>query len=188
MNFRQRLALFLIVTLIGVQALTALLAYSVIRHNLVDQGTNELRAATAVFMRQLNLLSDSMNDDVAVLSFDYALRKAVAEHDDQTAVSALRNFGRRIGAKRMMLVDLDGKVTADTTRLDAVGTRFPFSDLITQAAGNEQGSGLAALDDGIYWMVVVPVKAPVPIAFIAAAVPVDAALLEKLRTVSLTPH
>jgi signal transduction histidine kinase len=188
MSFRQRLALFLIVTLIGVQALTALLAYSVIRHNLVDQGTNELRAATAVFMRQLNLLSEAMSDDVAILSFDYALRKAVAEHDDQTAVSALRNHGRRVGATRMMLVDLDGKVTADTTRIDAVDTRFPFPDLITAAATSDQGAGLASLDNGIYWMVVVPVKAPVPIAFIAAAVPVDAALLEKLRAVSLTPH
>jgi signal transduction histidine kinase len=188
MNFRQRLALFLIVTLIGVQALTALLAYSVIRHNLVDQGTGELRAATAVFMRQLNLLSQSISDDVSILSFDYALRKAVAEHDEQTAVSALRNYGRRVGATRMMLVDLDGKVTADTTRTDAVGSRFPFADLIVAAAASDQGAGLAALDDRIYWMVVVPVKAPVPISFIAAAVPVDGALLEKLRAVSLTQH
>ena len=88
MNFRQRLALFLIVTLVGVQALTAVLAYSVVRHNLVGQGESELRAATTVFMRQLNLLSESMSDDVAVLSFDYALRKAVAEHDEDTALSA----------------------------------------------------------------------------------------------------
>ena len=188
MNFRQRLALFLIVTLVGVQALTAVLAYSVVRHNLVGQGESELRAATTVFMRQLNLLSESMSDDVAVLSFDYALRKAVAEHDEDTALSALRNHGRRVGATRMLLVELDGAISTDTSRRDNVGTRFPFPDLLAAAATNDTGAGLAALDDGIYWIVAVPVKAPVPIAFIVACVPVDGALLEKLRAVSITPH
>ena len=47
MSFRQRLALFLIVTLIAVQSLTAISAYGIVRHNLIDQGKNELRAATA---------------------------------------------------------------------------------------------------------------------------------------------
>jgi signal transduction histidine kinase len=187
-NFRQRLALFLIVTLIGVQALTAVFAYGVVRHNLIAQGENELRASTAVFMRQLSLLSESTSDDVSVLSFDYALRKAVAEQDQQTALSALRNHGRRVGATRMMLVGLDGKITTDTTRLDMVGTQFPFMQLLNTAYTNEQGAGLTALDGGIYWTVAVPVNAPVPIAFIVACVPIDAAMLEKLRGISLMPH
>src|SRR5262249_31254940 len=44
------------------------------------------------------------------------------------------------------------------------------------------------LDGAIYWIVVVPVRAPVPIAFIAACVPVNDALLEKLRELSAFPQ
>ncbi len=188
MGFRQRLALFLVATLVGVQALTAILAYSVIRSNLVDQETRELEGATAAFTRRLDLLSQNVADDVTVLSLDYALRSAVAEHDIATTLSVLDNHGRRVGATRMLLVDLEGNISADTTRYNALGTQFPFPGLLRDAAVQYQGTALAVLDGAIYWVVVVPVKAPVPIAFIAAGIPVDAPLLDRLRSLSATPH
>jgi len=188
MSFRKRLALFLIVTLISVQALTALFAYGLIRSNLVEQAKTQLKATASVFTRQLNVISERVSDDVEVLSLDYALRKAVAENDQATALSALRNHGNRVGATRMILVGLDGKITADTTSENAAGTAFPFSDLIETASIKDQGTSLAVLDGEIYWIVVVPVRAPVPIAFIAACVPVNDALLEKLRQLSSGPQ
>ena len=42
MSFRYRLALFLVVTLVAVQALTAAFAYLYLRHNLVERGKHEL--------------------------------------------------------------------------------------------------------------------------------------------------
>jgi signal transduction histidine kinase len=184
MSFRKRLALFLIATLIAVQALTALFAYGVVRSKLVEQAKTELKSTASVFTRQLNVLSERVSDDVEVLSLDYALRKAVAENDQATALSALRNHGNRVGATRMLLVGLDGKVTADTTSEDAAGNVFPFADLIETASTQDQGTSLAVLDGAVYWIVVVPVRAPVAIAFIAACVPVNDALLEKLRQLS----
>jgi signal transduction histidine kinase len=44
------------------------------------------------------------------------------------------------------------------------------------------------LDSVIYWIVVVPVRAPDPVAFITAAVPINDALLERLRELSLVTH
>jgi len=188
MGFRQRLALFLVATLIGLQALTVILAYGVVHRNLIDRATRELEGATAAFTRQLDLLSQNVADDVTVLSLDYALRRAVAEDDVATSLSVLDNHGRRVGATRMLLVDLQGTISADTTRYDAIGMKFPFSDLLAEAAAQDRGTALAVLDGGIYWVVVVPVKAPVPIAFIAAGIPVDAMLLERIRGLSATPH
>ena len=104
LSFRQRLALLFIITLIAVQGLTALFAYGVVRANLVEQGKARLEATTQVFMRQLNVLSERVSDDVEILSLDYALRKAVAENDRSTALSALRNHGNRVGATRMSIV------------------------------------------------------------------------------------
>jgi len=188
MSFRNRLAFFLVATLIGVQALTAVFAYNIIRSNLIEQGKRQLTATASVFLRQLNVLAERVSDDVAVLSLDYALRKAVAEHDQPTALSALKNHGNRIGATRMMLVGLDGTITADTKLSSTGGTPFPFSDLIETAGSKDQGTALAVLDGSIYWIVVVPVRAPIPIAFIAAYVPVDDALLQKLAQLSSFPQ
>jgi signal transduction histidine kinase len=188
LSFRQRLALLFIVTLIAVQGLTALFAYGVVRANLVEQGKDRLEATTQVFMRQLNVLSERVSDDVEILSLDYALRKAVAEDDRGTALSALRNHGNRVGATRMSIVALDGAITSDTAGDAARGTPFPFPDLLDAAVVDNKGTALAVFDGVIYWIVVVPVRAPDPVAFIAAAVPVNDALLERLRELSLVTH
>src|SRR6185295_5629906 len=188
MSFRQRLALLMIGTLIVVQIFTAVVSYGLVRSNLIEQGKRELASTTAVFMRQLNVLSERVADDVQVLSLDYALRKAVAENDRATAMSALRNHGNRIGARRMLIVDLEGNVSIDTTSESAVGTAFPFADLLDSATTDNQGTALAVLDGTIYWIVVVPVRAPDPVAFIAACVPVNDALLERLRQLSSVPQ
>src|SRR5262249_29534969 len=143
LGFRQRLALLMIGTLIVVQALTAIFAYGLVRNNLIEQGKRELAATTSVFMRQLNVLSDRVSDDVQVLSLDYALRKAVAENDRNTAFSALRNHGNRIGASRMLLMGLDGNITIDTTNINYAGSEFPFGDLLDSATTENQGTALA---------------------------------------------
>src|SRR5262249_17526178 len=63
-----------------------------------------------------------------------------------------------------------------------------LTGMINTASADDKATALATLDDGIYWVVVVPVKAPLPIAFIVACVPIDDAMLEKLRSLSLFPN
>jgi len=184
MGFRYRLALFLVVTLAAVQALTALCAYTYLRASLVDKAKRELVDATNMFMRQLDILSERVTGDVEILSLDYALRQAIAQQDYGTELSALRNHGRRVGATRMMLVGLDGNISADTGAANASGRAFPYSDILSNASSSGESTALANLDGKVFWIVVVPVRAPVAIAFIAACIPVDNALLEKLRTLS----
>ncbi|HWA89368.1 MAG TPA: ATP-binding protein [Rhizomicrobium sp.] len=188
MTFRQRLVLFLVVTLAAVQVLTAVVAYSTLRHSLVEKEKAELAAATQVFLRQLTLLSERVGDDVEVLSLDYALRQAIAQHDYATELSALRNHGHRVGATRMMLVGMDGAIAADTGAPNVSGKGFAYAELLDDAAQSGERTALATLGGHIYWIVVVPVRAPVPIAFIAACVPIDNALLEKLSALSETPR
>src|SRR5581483_8719576 len=114
MRFRNRLALFLIATLAIVQALTAISVYGFTRRALIAEGKSQLARSAEVFVRQLGGLSDQTAERVRILALDYALRVAIAERDQQTVLSALRNHGRRAGATRMMLVDLDGEIEADT--------------------------------------------------------------------------
>jgi signal transduction histidine kinase len=188
MSFRNRLALLLLIILVSVQAATALFAYTYLRHTIVEQGKRELASATNAFMRQLNFLSDRVTDGVRVLALDYPLRAAIAHHDRGTELSVLRNHGGRIGAARMMLVGLDGDIEVDSGAHAHAGGPFPFSKLLRTASAQDSGTALATLGDGIYWIVIVPVRAPVPIAFIAAFIPVDGALLDKLKGISSSPH
>jgi signal transduction histidine kinase len=186
MSFRNRLALFLIVTLIAVQASTAIFAYAYLRQDLIERGKTELTQAMGVFQRQLDFLSERVTDGVNVLSLDYALRSAIARSDRGTELSALRNHGNRIGATRMMLVGLDGTISVDTAAQVHANERFPFANLLSPVS--DEGTALATLGGRIYWIVAVPVRAPVPIAYIAAWIPVDDALLEKFRAISSAPH
>ncbi|HWA02186.1 MAG TPA: ATP-binding protein [Rhizomicrobium sp.] len=187
MGFRHRLALFLVVTLAAVQVLTGLVAYSYLRNSLVERAKHELTAAATVFQRQLGVLSERVADDVQVLSLDYALRQAIAQHDHNTELSALRNHGRRVGATRMMLVDLDGRIAADTGAPAVSGKAFAFSDLLDDSAVSGERTSVTTLNGAVYWTVVAPVRAPVPIAFIAAWIPIDNAMLAKLSSLSDLP-
>jgi signal transduction histidine kinase len=186
LGFRHRLALFLVVTLAAVQVLTGLVAYSYLRSSLMGKAKTELTAATTVFQRQLSVLSERVADDVQVLSLDYALRQAIAQQDHDTELSALRNHGHRVGATRMMLVGLDGKIDADTGAVGVSGSSFIYTDLLDDSAANGERTSLAMLHGSVYWIVVAPVRAPVPIAFIAAFIPIDNAMLEKLSGLSDT--
>ena len=184
MNFRYRLILFLVVTLTAVQLLTALSAYAYLHNNLIEKAKRDLTAAAGIFTRQFDILSERTSSEVEVLSLDYALRTAIAQRDIATELSALRNHGRRVGATRMMLVDLSGTISADTGSSSAVGRSFPHPEILSDAVEQGDRATFILLGGRVYWMTVVPVRAPVPIAFIAAYIPVDNALLENLKNLS----
>ncbi|HLY07182.1 MAG TPA: ATP-binding protein [Rhizomicrobium sp.] len=188
MSFRNRLALFLMATLVCVQAATALFAYTYLRGQIVERGKRELSAAMQAFMRQVDFLAQRSTEGVQVLALDYALRSAIAKSDHDTELSVLRNHGHRIGAARMMLVRLDGTISADTETAQPAGGKFPFATLLGMAAESDRGTALVTLAGHVYWMVVVPVRAPLPIAFIAAAIPLDGAMLDEIRRISSSPH
>ena len=189
MGFRLRLALFLVATLAAVQLLTAALVYEVTRRALIKEGERQLAQTAVAFVRQLDDVSERVAENVEVLVLDYALRAAIAQRDQATVLSALANHGRRIGAERMLLIGLDGAIEADTRATDAAATpaAFPFPDLVS-GAFEHRTAAVVALDGKAYWMVVVPVYAPQPVALIAAGIPIDDALLAQMQRLSTLPE
>lgn len=186
MNFRFRLASFFVLALVVVQGLTAGLAYRVTRDALIGEGQRQLGVAADAFAHQLEDVSTRVAGSVQVLVQDFALRAAIAQHDRATVLSALRNHGGRVGATRMVLVDVDGRVEVDTAERVAPGTPFPFDDLVGRAL-EQPASAIAAWDGGVYWVVVVPVTAPDLVGFVGAALPVDDKLLTHLQRQSALP-
>jgi len=188
MSFRLRLSLLFVATLVAVQIFTALLVYAVARRALIADGERQLTAGAAAVARQLDDISNRVADNVQVLSLDYALRSAIAQRDQSTVLSALRNHGRRIGADRMLLIGLDDTIRSDTSNPNAADAgKFPFPDL-AEAALERPAAAVVAMDGKAYWMIVVPVYAPEPIALIAAGIPVDNPLLARLQQLSALPN
>jgi diguanylate cyclase (GGDEF)-like protein len=187
MRFRFRLAFFLVVALVGIQVLTGALVYSVTRHELIDEGKRQLGVASAAFVRQLDDVSARVAASVQVLALDYALRSAIAQRDQATVRSALQNHGRRVGAARMQLVGVDGRIEADTATPGDGHADFAYPDLLDRAL-DQPAAAVVAWQGRAYWVVVVPVFAPDLVGAIAAMIPLDDALLRRLQGQSVLPR
>jgi diguanylate cyclase (GGDEF)-like protein len=186
MSFRFRLALFFVAALVAMQSLTAVLVYQVTRHELIVEGQRQLDISTHAFARQLDDVSERVASTVQVLALDYALRAAIAQHDEATMLSALRNHGGRVGATQMLLVGVDGRIGADTRGSHPLGSLFQYRDLVDHAF-QRPAAAVIASGNRAYWMVVVPVFAPNLVGFIAAAIPIDDQRLVALQKQSTLP-
>ena len=186
MGFRFRLASFFVAALVMVQGLTAVLVYEVTRHELIGEGQRQLGVASTAFARQLDDISERVAASVQVMALDYALRSAIAQHDEATMLSALRNHGHRVGATQMLLLDTDGRVEVDTLGSYPAQAKFPYADLVTRAF-ERPSAAVVAWHGHAYWMVVVPVFAPNLVGLIAAAIPIDDPLLARMQALSTLP-
>jgi signal transduction histidine kinase/CheY-like chemotaxis protein/HPt (histidine-containing phosphotransfer) domain-containing protein len=187
MRFGTRLALFLIFALVGVQALTVGVGYYVSRDIQIERERGRLARAADLFDRQLKHAAERVADSVEVMALDFPLRSAVAMQDRPTAMSALQNHGRRIGASRMFLVDLDGTVTIDTAEPNASPAKFAYSELLFRAGAEGIAPGKAVMDGKANWIVAVPVRAPLPIAYVVAVVAIDDKFVGTAAEMSAVP-
>ena len=187
-GFRNRLAIFLMATLVVVQGATALVVYGVTRQALVTQSKRDLMASAELFGQQIDTLSQHVADSVQVLSRDYPLRQAVASQNEQTVLSALRNHGRRVGATRMLWIGLDGVIRGDTGDDSRVGQTIEFPDMLDEASTEGKARAITIMDGKAYMIVLVPVIAPIPIAYIGANIPLDDAMVDQLRRLSSLPR
>ena len=187
MSFRRRLIGFLLAMLALVQVATGAAVYGVMRNTLITQGKNQLTASAGLFQREFDEIQRLVATNVHVLTLDYPLREAVAGHQTNTVLSVLDNHRRRIGASRMMLVELDGRIAVDSGRADGISRQFPYPALLDDAAAGGRGTSVVAADGEVGWLVVTPILAPDPIAFLAAYFPMDDNFIHRMQQLSALP-
>jgi len=130
----------------------------------IDEG---LAVGERVFERLLEQNSRQLTQAADILSLDFAFRQAVATRDLRTTESVLANHGARIGADLIVLLSLDGKVIADTLNAKLANQPFRFPWLIETAEREGRAAGMVVSDGQLYQLVLVPVRAPEPIAWAA---------------------
>ena len=140
----------------------------------------ELASGTRVFERLLEQDTQRLVQGARLLSADYAFREAIATGDAETIQSVLTNHGKRIEADVMMLIDLDRRVSSNTLGV-AAGEQFPFPQLLDHAEAAQHASAMVLLGTRLYELMIVPVLAPLPIAWVAVGFNVNDALASDLQ-------
>lgn len=173
-KFQTRLVLLFVSLFIMVQVATYAAVYLVTNRNLEGQASQHLMYSSETFSRAMRERTDKLAEGARVLSNDFGFRQAVATEDTATVISALSNLAGRIGAQRAMLISLDQKVLADNRPVEALtGQQFPMSKLIDHADEHGKSAAFIEMNGQLYDFVLVPVLAPVPIAWVGLGIRLD---------------
>ena len=140
-----------------------------------------LNIDSRVFTRLFDARSERLIEGVRILLGDFALRGAIATRDRDTIFSALENHGARIGANIALLVSLDNILLVNTLRPQAASEPFPFPRLTEVAALRGEATSIVFFGSHAFQLVVVPVNAPEPIAWVCMGFRVDARLAQELH-------
>jgi diguanylate cyclase (GGDEF)-like protein len=179
-----RIAVAFAILLLAVQAVSLILINSVLSTSVDRDIQEELSAGERIFNQIREEHSRRLVQASNILSADFAFREATATNDRNTLASALANHGARINADIMVLAGLDDLVVADTLRPDLAGTPFPFPKLVSVAKQQGQATAFVLVDGRPYELVVVPVRAPLPIAWLATGFLIDDAFARNLQSLT----
>ena len=164
-GLQSRIIIFIAGLLVAVLGSVLLVVNAVNSRNARAGIDEDLAVGKRVFEHLLEQNNRQLTQAADILSLDFAFRQAVATRDLQTTESVLANHGARISADLVTLVSLDHTVIADTVDRNLAGRPFQFTMLIDTAERDGKAAGLVVTNDRLYQLVVVPVRAPEPIAW-----------------------
>lgn len=179
-RLQWRIALWFALILLTVQAGGLYLFAQIGRASALDTVRAELETGERVFARLLEQRRDQLTLAARVLAADYGFRSALLSRDRDTIESALQNHGSRIDASLMQLVGLDEQLIARYPEDSAVvAARLP--QLIEAARRDGAASGFETVAGRLQQLVVVPVMAPVPVAWVVIGFVIDDEFAADLR-------
>jgi diguanylate cyclase (GGDEF)-like protein len=175
-----RMILFFVSLLVLVQL--AVFVSINVRSDQIAQKTvdHQLEVGERVFERLWAQNNAQLEQEATVLAADFGLRESLASNDRPTILSVLANHATRVGAAAMVVVSLDGRVVVDSLHPAGESRNFEYSNLLTRAQDAGHAAATVAIDGRLYQLVVVPVLAPEPIAYVAIGFRVDDSVAREL--------
>lgn len=152
--------------------------------NARSQVEAEFNLAGRTFVRLMAQRSAFLGQGAEVLAGDPAFQRALRTADQAGVEAALAASAPRFKADLAMLVSLDGRVLASSRYPDAFGEPFPCPRMLQEAQDLGGGSGYVRLEGQAYQVVLAPVRAPEPVAWLVLGFPVDDALAQEFQALA----
>ena len=177
-SFHQRV-LFLVVGLVVLAQVTTFAALlSTLDKDVKADMRKKLDAGAVLVTQLIEKRSDLLLNSAEVLAADFGFKSAVASHDKQTILSALRNNLIRIDADLVSLIALDGSLISSTYSVNEDAQIYEKLAQDAQTQGVYSTSVVIA--DKARQIVVVPIKAPLNIGWLLLGFSLDDALAQEL--------
>jgi diguanylate cyclase (GGDEF)-like protein len=184
MRLRTRIALTFIALLMIVLATALLIVSAANRDNAAREVDRQLDVGALVFKRVLEANRRQLSQAATAVALDYGFREAVATRDTDTLVSALENSGDRIHAAMVVLVSLDGRVIASTGTSIKAGKIFEPARVLMGSSNSGTESTVFVEGNRIFELVVVPVRSPLTVAWIAIGFELNEAAARELAGIT----
>ena len=184
MRLRTRIALTFIVLLMTVLATGLIIVSAANRANAEREVTRQLDVGALVFSRVLEANRGLLSQAAAAVASDYGFREAVATRDTDTLVSALENSAGRVHAAMAVLVATDGRVIASSGSRLRPKQYFEPARALMRVEGTDGRSSIFVEGDHIYELVIVPVRSPLTVAWVAMGFELNAAAARELAAIT----
>lgn len=188
-TFRTRILVFfigllgivLVITFLAVHEASIRSAQSQIAYNLEN-----VEVESRVFTRLTENRLQQMFEDAQLLSMDFGFQRTLASGDPATILSALESLKSRVNAGIVTLIDLDAAIIADTLHPDTTGVSFHFPELFHAAEEEGAASAIVNIDETYYQLILIPVLAPDPIAWLAVGYQIEHLLVHEMQDLVLS--
>ncbi|MGD8577397.1 MAG: diguanylate cyclase, partial [Thiohalophilus sp.] len=186
-SLRAKLTILIVGLLATVQIITFAFVYSATEENVFDTTRQQLGYSGEIFSRQVEARAEKLTDSARLLAKDHGFHTAIADNDQGTIRSTLVNLKARIEADRVMLIDNEYQVVTDTSESETTRQPFPYVSVMHYAEDNDKAYSVFKLNGSLYEFVIVPIKAPITIAWIGVGFKIDEHLLAGLQSRSPLP-
>ncbi|WP_426210697.1 putative bifunctional diguanylate cyclase/phosphodiesterase [Massilia sp. TWP1-3-3] len=186
-SLEGRIATLFLALIIVVQVLGLLVIQQGIERNARASIATELDNGEKVFSKLLEQSAQTQRFSAQVLARDTAFVQAVgngAANDRATIESALQNSARRAHADLTMLIDGERKVSAASGIAMRSSIEHLVLGLLDRAEQADGASAIAVVDNRPVQIVVMPVKAPITIAWVAMGFAIERELAVDMQQLS----
>jgi diguanylate cyclase (GGDEF)-like protein len=168
-SIRTRMIAVFVLLLVLVMGKVLYFVYQASLQNAQTQVEAEFNTASKTFAQLMRQREAFLRQGVEVLADDFAFKQALRMADLATVESALVSQASRFKADTAMLVSLDGNFLVNTKFPDSFGEPFPCMRMISVAQEFGGSAGYVRIEDQAYQVVLTPVLAPEPIAWLVLA-------------------
>jgi diguanylate cyclase len=182
-SLQSRIATVFLLLILTIQ----LLGFFAIQKGISDYALksiqDELTIGERVFQRLLEQNAQKLTQGAGLLAADYGFKEAFGTNDQETIRDTLATARDRIGASLTILVDAEHKIRVSSMKTPP-NLEQAVMKLVVQAEATGSANGISVDDNRPYQIVVVPVKAPIVIGWIAMTFPIDQSLANDMRALS----